>query len=185
MDENANPWKVLSTKTVHENPWIKVSSSEVLTHAGTKGEYSVVHFKNLAIGIIPLDEHYNTWIVGQYRFPLNKYSWEIPEGGGNPDVPALESAQRELLEETGITAQKWELIMEINTSNSATDEVAYIFVAKELNFGEAQPEETEQLQIKKIPFKELFQMVMNNEITDSLTVAGVMKLHYLIESGKI
>ena len=112
MDENKNPWKTLTSEIVHDNPWIKVVHHDVINPAGNKGIYDIVHFKNLAIGIIPLDDDNNTWLVGQYRYPFNKYTWEIPEGGGELNVSPLESAKRELSEETGIKAKKFNKILE-------------------------------------------------------------------------
>ncbi|MFY8191014.1 MAG: NUDIX domain-containing protein, partial [Bacteroidia bacterium] len=153
---------------------------EVKTPTGTDGIYGVVHFKNIAIGIIPLDENNNTWIVGQYRYPLNKYSWEIPEGGGKIGVNPLDSAKRELLEECGIIAQDWEKLLEMDLSNSATDEHAILYVARNLTYTQAEPEETEELKLKKIPFETLFQMVMNGEIEDVMTVAAVLKLKLVL-----
>lgn len=180
MESTHNPWKKITSKTVYENNWIVVEHQDVLTPAGTPGIYGVIHFNQLAIGIIPLDEENNTWIVGQYRYPHQKYSWEIPEGGGRRDIDPLLSAQRELLEECGIIAKDWELILEMDLSNSATDEKALIYVARNLSFTEAIPEETEQLQIQKIPFEELYQWVMSGEITDAMTVAAVLKLKLLL-----
>jgi len=139
----------------------------------------------LAIGIIPLDENLNTWLVGQYRFPLERYSWEIPEGGGILGQPALGSAKRELKEETGITAAKWTKILDLHTSNSVTDEVGLAFVAQDLSFGESEPEETEELVIKKLPFSEAVEMVMNGEITDALAMVSIMKTQLLINRGEL
>jgi len=174
--EEQNPWKTLSSELVYESPWIAIIRNEVINPSGNPGTYSTIHFKNKAIGVIPLEENLNTWIVGQYRFPVNGYSWEIPEGGGKPDVPYEESAARELIEETGIRAGKLQLLMTMNLSNSASDEEAIVYVATDLKYGEAEPEETEVLQVKKIPFVELYNMVMNNQISDAITVAAVLKL---------
>lgn len=168
------PWQILSDKLIYENPWIRIDYHDVITPTGTPGMYATVDFKNWAIGIIPIDSEGNTYIVGQYRFPLEEYSWEIPEGGGNKAATVLASAQRELAEETGISAENWEMIYEFNTSNSITNERAYIYLATGLSFGEAEPEETEELVVKKIPFSELLGMVYRNEVKDSLTVIGVL-----------
>jgi hypothetical protein len=111
-------WKTISIKEVYENPWIKLDEHQVINPSGGKGIYGKVHFKNKAIGIIPLDENNNTWIVGQQRYTLNEWSWEIPEGGGPLGVGTLESAKRELLEETGLKANKWTEIVKIHLSNS-------------------------------------------------------------------
>ncbi len=168
------PWQILSEKLIYENPWIRIDYHDVLNPKGAPGMYATVDFKNWAIGIVPIDEDGYTYIVGQYRFPLQEYSWEIPEGGGHKDATLLASAQRELLEETGISAANWEMIYEFNTSNSITNERAYIFLATGLSFGEAEPEDTEELAVKKILFSELLEMVYRNEVKDSLTVIGVL-----------
>lgn len=169
-------WTELTRLDVYENPWIKVTESQVLNPNGGEGIYGVVHFKNLAIGVIPLDEEGNTWLVGQDRFPFDgKFTWEIIEGGGPLEVDPLESAKRELLEEAGLKAEKWELIQEMDLSNSATTEVAKIYVAKGLSYHESNPDETEQLQVKKVSFDEAYQMVVEGKIVDSLSVAGILK----------
>src|ERR1700742_2993 len=118
MDETHNPWTVLSERNAYDNKWIGVTEYQVINPGGGKGIYGKVHFKNLAVGVIPIDHEGNTWLVGQYRFTLSAYSWEIPEGGGDPAVSPLESAQRELREETGLTAKEWTLIQEMHLSNS-------------------------------------------------------------------
>src|ERR1035437_3338304 len=183
--EHKNPWTRLTSEMVHESPWISVTKHDVLNPNGNPGTYSVVHFQNLAIGILPLDKDYNTWIVGQYRYPISQYSWEIPEGGGKRDVAPLDSAKRELLEETGITANKWTKIQEMYLSNSASDEFCILYIAQDLSFGEAEPEDDEQLEVRKLHFDELYQMVENGEITDSLTVATVLKTKLMMLEGKI
>lgn len=171
-----NPWKQLSTKIIYDNPWITVSEDEVINPGGGRGIYGKVGFKNIAIGIIPLDEDDYTWIVGQYRYPLDQYSWEIPEGGGPLDTDPLESAKRELMEETGIEARDWEKIITLHTSNSVTNEVGYIYLATGLTFGQASPEESEgDLVVKKVHLREALEMVMQNEITDSLSMVGILK----------
>ncbi len=182
QNEEINPWTTLSDKIVYDNPWIELHHQEVLNPNGNPGIYGLVHFKNLAIGIIPLDENNHTWMVGQYRYPLKKYSWEIPEGGGKIGVDPIFSAQRELLEECGIIAKDWQKLIEIHLSNSATDEYAIIYVARNLSFTAAEPEDTEQLKLKKVPFEELFQLVMRGEITDAMTVAAVLKLQLLLKA---
>lgn len=174
MNQGKNPWKTLSSKKVYSNKWIEVIEHDVINPSGGKGIYGKVHFKNKAIGIVALDEQDNTWLVGQYRYTLNEYSWEIPEGGGALQATPLESAQRELQEETGITANKWNMIMRLHTSNSVTDEEAFIFLAEDLSFGKNELEETEaDLIVKKLPFREALEMVLSGKITDSLSVAAI------------
>ncbi len=184
-DSTHNPWKITGQKPVYDNPWINVTEYDVINPSGGKGIYGKVHFKNLAIGVIPLDKSLNTWLVGQYRFSLNQYSWEIPEGGGLLDIDPLDSAKRELLEETGLLANQWELLLKMHLSNSVTDELAIIYLARDLEQHKPEPEETEQLIIKKLPFDEAYKMVEEGTITDSITVAAILKIKLLMLNGQI
>jgi len=185
MNEQQNPWKVVSEKPVYENPWIKLTEFDVINPSGGKGIYGKVHFKGIATGALPLDEELNTYLVGQYRFTLGQYSWEIPEGGGALDLDPVESAKRELLEETGLVAAEWTKIVEMHLSNSVTDEYAVVYLVRKLSQHMASPEETEQLQVKKIPFEEAYQMVERGEITDSMSVAAILKVKLMLADGRI
>lgn len=169
-----NNWKTLSSKTVYENAWLEISHREVINPAGKDGIYGVVKFKNKALGIIPIDENGNIYLVGQFRYTLNEYSWEIPEGGGPFDEDVLDAAKRELKEETGLLASNWTNLSRIHTSNSATDEEGFLFLAEGLSQSEAEPEETEELQVKKIHLSEAVEMVMRSEITDAISIAGIL-----------
>ena len=185
MNERHNPWKTITEKVIYDNPWINVTEFDVINPSGGKGIYGKVHFKNAALAIIPLDEDLNTFLVGQYRFVIDQYSWEVPEGGGPLNSDMLAAAQRELKEETGLVAMEWTKLMDVHLSNSVSDEAGIIFLARNLTQGEAIPEETEQLVVKKIPFDEAYKMVEDGEITDSLTVAAVLKTKLLLLEGKI
>lgn len=169
-----NPWKTLSEKEVYSNPWIKISHHEVINPSGGKGIYGVVSFRNKAIGVVPVDDELHTYLVGQFRYTLNEYSWEIPEGGGpegeEPDITAV----RELREETGLEASSIELLGKIHTSNSVTDEVGYLFLAKDLKQLDSSPEETEDITVRRIPLAQAVQMVESGEITDSLSMTGIL-----------
>ncbi|WP_317131494.1 NUDIX hydrolase [Pedobacter aquae] len=153
MEEN--PWQILESKAIYDNPWIEITEHQVINPTGGKGIYGEVHFKNYAIGIIALDDDDQIWLVGQYRFPLKAYSWEIPEGGGPLNTNPLASAKRELLEETGLVAQHWEELLRMHLSNSVSDELAIIYLARDFEQFEAQPEETEELVVKKFILKKL------------------------------
>lgn len=180
MDDMKNPWTTLRKRPVYENPWISLEEHDVLNPLGGKGIYGKLHFKNKAIGIIPLDEQNHTWIVGQYRYPLDEYSWEIPMGGGAVNGDVLAAAKRELKEETGLTAGKWEKIMRIHTSNSVTDEEGFVFLARELQEGATEFDETEQLIVRKLPFGTVVDMVMAQEITDGISMAAILKAARLL-----
>ena len=181
--EERGPWKTLSIEERYATPWIAVSHHEVIDPSGAPGIYGVIHFKNLAVGVIPLDEDLNTWIVGQYRYPIQAYSWEIPEGGGRRDLAPVESAKRELREEVGIVARTWTEVLRMDLSNSASDEEAVIFVAQDLDFHEPEPDQNEELAMRKVPFRELFDRVMSGELRDSLTVAAVLKVQRMLDDG--
>ena len=171
-----NPWITHATKEIYSNPWIALTEHDVTNPGGGKSIYGKVHYKAFALGIIPLDEEQNTWLVGQHRYPLNEYSWEIPMGGGPLDISKLESAKRELKEETGLSAKKWTELCKIHLSNSVSDEVGYAYLAEGLEQGETEFEETEKLDIKKLPFTEVVAMCERGEITDSLSVAAIYRL---------
>lgn len=180
-----NPWKTLTKKEAYSNPWISVSHREVLNPAGGNGIYGVVEFKNIAVGIVPIDENGNTWLVGQYRYTIDQYSWEIPEGGCPLGTPTIEAAKRELKEETGLVAQSWTPLLEIHTSNSVTNEFGIIYIAQQLSQEMAEPEDTEDLKVKKLPFSEVFNMVMEGTITDSISIAAILKTQNWMVSGKV
>lgn len=185
-DSTNNPWKTIDTKHVYSNPWIKLEHNNVTTPTGTPGIYGVVRFQNIAVGVIPLDQDNNTWIVGQYRYTLNKYSWEIPEGGCPIGTNPLETAKRELKEETGLSANNWTTILEnIQLSNSVTDELGFSYVARGLTVGESEPEDTEELVIRKLPFTELLDMAMKGEIQDTLSLCTIFKVKLLLDQGVI
>ncbi len=183
QDQIQNPWTTLSGEEKYDNKWIKVTEYQVLNPSGGKGIYGKVHFKNKAIGIIPVDAEGQTWLVGQYRYPLDEFHWEIPEGGGPLHETPLEAAKRELQEETGITAGRWTLLTRLHTSNSVTDEEGFIFLAEDLTQGERALEETEaDLRIRKLPLRDAVNMVMDGQITDSLSMIGLLKVARLKES---
>ena len=175
LEHLPSTWTTLSTEEKYNNPWIKVEENQIINPSGKPGIYGVVHFKNLAIGIVPVDEEGYTWLVGQFRYPLNEYCWEIPEGGGPIGIDPLTSAQRELREETGLLAEKWTYLSRIHTSNSVCNEEGHIYLAQGLTQGPTEFEETEDLKIRRIHLSEALQLVLSNEISDSLSIVGIMK----------
>ncbi|HTX14273.1 MAG TPA: NUDIX hydrolase [Candidatus Baltobacteraceae bacterium] len=185
MSETKNPWKVTSRATVYDNPWIRVDHHEVLNPAGKPGIYGVVRFKHYAIGVVPIDEHGNVILVGQHRFPSGEYSWEIPEGGGPFGGSILESAQRELREECGIAARSWLEVVQMDLSNSVTDERGVAFLAWDLSHGTAEPEEAEQLQVARVPFEQALERVKRGEIRDSLSLAAILKVALMALQGEL
>lgn len=182
MEEN--PWQIRSEKKVYDNPWISLTEYGVINPAGKDGIYGKVHFKNTAVGIMVLDEAFSTYLVGQYRFAIDQYSWEIPEGGALTGDDPLEGAKKELLEETGLKAEDWNVLLNMHLSNSVTDEWAIVYLARGISQHEAMPEETEQLVIKKLPFDEACKMVEGGIITDSISVAAILKTKVLLTEGR-
>lgn len=183
--KTGNPWTVLTTKPIYENPWMKVVEHDVLNPNGKPGIYGVMHAQHLATGIVPIDHEGCLTLVGQYRFPLKQYSWEIPEGGGKQGVEPLLSAQRELAEETGQTARHWLPILTLHLSNSITDEIAYSYLAWGIEQGTAMPDDTEVLQLRRVPFAEAYDMVKRGAITDAIAVASLLRVRLLALDGEL
>jgi 8-oxo-dGTP pyrophosphatase MutT (NUDIX family) len=168
-----NPWTTLASRLVYENPWIAVREDRILRPDGQPGIYGVVHFKHRAVGILPVDARGRIWLVGQYRYTLGRYSWEIPEGGSTEAEPVEETARRELREETGLTAGRLELLTVAHLSNSVSDEVGYIFRGTELVTGSSEPEGTERLQVRRVEWAEAWDMLRSGAITDSMSVIAL------------
>jgi 8-oxo-dGTP pyrophosphatase MutT (NUDIX family) len=170
----SNPWTTLSRRTVYENPWIRVREDQVLRPDGLPGIYGVVEFKNRAVGVLPVEDDGSVWLVGQYRYPVQAYSWEIPEGGGAASESPEEAARRELREETGLTAGHMELLATSHLSNSVSDELGYLFRAAQLTCGDDDPEGTERIAVRRFEWSEAWRMLEDGEITDSLTVMALL-----------
>jgi 8-oxo-dGTP pyrophosphatase MutT (NUDIX family) len=165
----------MSTQLKYENPWIRVREDRVLRPDANPGIYGVVEVKSVATGVVPIDADRTTYLVGQYRYPLDAYSWEIPEGGGAPGVDPRLAAARELREETGLVAGTWDFLGQVHLSNSITDEVGYVYIAQDLHVaGPSEPEGTEELEVRRLPFEEALAMALGGRITDSLSVLGLL-----------
>jgi len=167
-------WKKLSSTVVYENDWMQVREDDVVNPGGGRNLYGHVRFKNVAVAILPVDADENTWLVGQSRYTLGEYSWELPMGGAPKSEAPIDAAKRELREETGLTASDWEELLRLHVSNSITDEVGFAFVARELEQGETAFEETEDLSIRKLPVEEAIRMALEGEISDAISVAALL-----------
>jgi 8-oxo-dGTP pyrophosphatase MutT (NUDIX family) len=184
-NEAGNPWTVKRKTRPFENDWFRIDAHEVVRPDGLEGSYDVIRVRRLAVGVLPIDADGMVHLVGQWRFPLERYSWEMPEGGADPGEEALECAKRELEEETGLTARTYEPILEMDLSNSLTDEMAVIFLATDLTHGAANPEGTEVLERRTAPFAEVLSCVIDGRIRDSLTVAAVLRAHHMAVTGQL
>lgn len=183
MTERENPWTTLASEPKYENPWIEVTEHQVLNPSGGEGIYGVVRMKTVGAGVVVIDDENFTYLVGQWRYTLDAYSWEIPEGGTPAGEEPLEAAKRELREEAGLEARRWEHLLTMHTSNSVTTERAEVYLARGIReLGARDLEETEgDLVVKRLPFDKALEMVMRNEITDSMAVAGLLKAALLME----
>lgn len=168
-------WKRLSSRTVFDNPWMTVHEDHVINPGGGENQYGWVHFKNVAVAVVPIDADGDTWLVGQSRYTLGERTWEVPMGGSPAGESRLASAARELREETGLSAQRFTELMKAHPSNSITDEVGYLYLAEGLTAGDAQPEEMEDLTIRKLPLGEAVAMVYRGEITDALSALALLR----------
>ena len=176
-----NPWQRWGSRVVYSNPWITVREDQVVSPGGKPGIYGVVETK-IATGVVALTDSNEVFLVGQYRYPVEEYSWEIPEGGPEIGEDPLVAAQRELKEEAGVTAERWEpLGGEIHLSNCFTAERGFLYLARGLTVGESQPEHTEQLITRVVPFAECLAMVDRGEIKDSLTIIAILRVARLLD----
>ena len=165
-----------SRRVAYENPWITVWHDEVTRPDGNPGIYGIVHFANVAVGVVAIDDEDRVVLVGQHRYALDHDSWEIPEGGVPAGEAPVVGAQRELREETGLTATTWRELSRLELSNSVTDETAVLFLATGLTHGDADPEPTESLQVRWVPFEEALAMTLDGRILDVLTVVAIQRL---------
>lgn len=183
--KSSGSWRTLSSREIYDNPWIRVEDHRVINPSGGENQYGKVCFKTFAVAILALEDDPNehTYLVGQQRYTLGSYSWELPMGGAPLGSSALESAQRELKEETGLSARNWSEVMRLHPSNSITDEYGIVFHARELSPGEPQFEETEAISIRRLPFKDALAMTLRGEITDAISVATILRYAHERQKG--
>jgi 8-oxo-dGTP pyrophosphatase MutT (NUDIX family) len=167
------PWVRHTRRQVYANAWITVWHDEVDRPDGSEGIYGVVHYANEAVGVVVLDDADQVLLVGQHRYTLGGYSWEIPEGGSPPGEPAAEGAKRELREETGVVADDWRPLLRFTLSNSISDEAGILFFARATEHGEPDPDPTEDLAVRWVPFDEAMAMIGRAEIVDAMSIMAL------------
>lgn len=184
---HGEPWVRGPGRAIYENPWISVTEFDATAPTGAPALYGLVSYKNLAIAVLPLFEDGTTILVGQHRLPLGGYSWEIPEGGGPLEIDPLDSARRELAEETGLQAADWRQVLEAELSNSVTDERAIGFIATGLSRSvETQhADATEALKLVRAPFREVLDAAMAGHLKDVLTLAMLLKAYHMAREGHL
>lgn len=179
------PWKRGAERLVYENPWIRVSHHEPTAPTGRPAQYGLVSFKNLAIAVLPLHDDGTVTLVGQHRFPFADYSWELPEGGSPNGEDPLDGARRELAEETGLQAADWRKILQVQLSNSVTDEraVGYLALGLTESDGGHQSDDTEEIVLARVPFREALDAALAGQMEDVLTVAMLLRVYHMAREG--
>ena len=176
MAERIGPWQRNSRRIGYQNHWILVWEDEVIRPDGSPGMYGIVHFLSRAVGVVAIDDGDCLVLVGQHRYALYEWSWEIPEGGVPSEEELLDGARRELAEETGYQASEWREIGRVHLSNSVSDEIGVVYVATGLAPGPARPEATEQIEMRLVPFEEALAMTLDGRITDAMSVIGIQRV---------
>ena len=184
-NQRRGPWIIRNSRQAYDNPWIGVTEHDVTDPNGNPGLYGVCHMKSFAGGIVPIDAMGCTWLVGQHRFPRDYYSWELPEGAGDKVVPPIDSAKRELREETGIVAAGWHEFLQLDFSNAVTDEIGVGFLAWGLTLGEPEPDADEQLAQRRLPFADALEMALTADIRDAFSQAMLLKVDVLGRRGQL
>lgn len=185
MAPKGRPWKELSSRTVYDNPWLRLTEHQARAPTGSPAAYAMVGFKNLAIGVLPIHDDGTIVMVGQHRFPCHDYSWEIPEGGEPVDGDPLAGAKRELREEAGLEAREWREVIRFQLSNSITDERGFGFIATDLNQAQADPDHTEDLQIARVPFREALELALAGRFADMITLAMLLRAYHMAREGEL
>jgi 8-oxo-dGTP pyrophosphatase MutT (NUDIX family) len=185
MSPQGQPWTCVRRTLVYDNAWISLSDCQTVAPTGRAARYGMIHFKNRAIGVLPLFDNGDTVLVGQHRFPIGDYSWELPEGGGPLDEDPLATAKRELREEAGLTAEHWRPLMQFQLSNSVSDEVGHGFLALGLTSVQTEPDETEVLMVKRLPFRQALDLAVNGALEDMITLALLLRAYHLAREGDL
>ena len=184
---HGTPWVRGAARPIYDNPWISVTEFAATAPTGHPATYGLVSYRSVAVAILPLFDDGTTILVGQHRFPAGDYSWEIPEGGAPLDRDPLESAQRELAEETGLQAAEWREILQAQLSNSVSDERAIGYLATGLSVakGGYHADDTEDLARVRVPFHEALDAAVAGDLKDVLTVAMLLKAYHMAQEGHL
>jgi 8-oxo-dGTP pyrophosphatase MutT (NUDIX family) len=185
MAPQGTPWSCLDRTVVYDSAWISLTACKAVAPTGRAAQYGLIHFKNRAIGVLPLFDDGDTVLVGQHRFPAGDYSWELPEGGGALSEDPLDTARRELREETGLMAAQWRHILAFQLSNSITDEHGHGYLATGLSQADIDPDETEDLRIHRLPFREALDLAMAGAMQDMITLALLLRAYHLAREGDL
>lgn len=182
---NKNPWKTTSSRTVYQNNWISVREDEVIRPDGNPGIYGVI-FIRPSVGVLAINERDEVVLVGQWRYSVNRYSWELPRGGSHPgeETNMLEVARRELVEETGVKAARWEFLGTVDNGNGVAEDVQSLYLATGLTYAEMSLDPEEDITVKWMPFDEVVKMAMNGGITEVCSVAAIFKVALLRKQRK-
>ena len=185
MTSPYDPFTLVSSKIAYENPWIKVEHQDVIRPDGNAGIYGIVRFKNRAVAVLPIEANGDVWLVGQWRRPLNAWSWEVPEGGVPFDEDLETGARRELEEEAGLIARTLIKVLEFDVSNSVCDEIGFSYIAYDLTVGVVSPDPTEVLSLRRLHFTSLLKEIDQGLIRDAQTLVTVMRAHQLAVTNRL
>ena len=186
LRSRGRPWSVASgPQRVHDNPWFSVDEYAAVAPTGAPARYYVQRYRNVAVGVIPLHNDGTVTLVGQWRFPLADYQWEIPEGGAPLAEDPLDGCRRELREEAGLQAADWRFLLRLQLSNSTSDEVALGWLATGLSRCDEEPEATEELAVARVPFREAVHAAVTGRVQDAITVAMLLRLHHMAVTGEL
>ena len=184
MGDSDTPWVREASRVVYRNPWVTLREDQVIRPDGVRGTYAVLELRHRSIAVVPVTDDGDTLLVGQHRYPRRQFSWEVPQGGGALDVPALEAARRELREETGITAARWTHLGDTFLANSTTDGVGSVFLAEDLTFGAPEPEAAERITVRRLPLALAVEQAMRGEILEILSIVALARADHYLRTGR-
>jgi len=180
-----SPWRNDSEETLFENPWLRLTRHDATAPTGLAADYVVMRPKNVATGVLPIHDDGTVTLVGQQRFALANYSWEMPEGGAPMGEDPFDGVRRELAEEAGLAAEHWRPALTMELSNSVTDEIAMTWLAWGLSPVPVAPDPTEVIAVVRVPFVDLLDEIGRGTVRDAMTVATAYKAHHMATTGEL